>query len=332
MQGLVWLTLFSVFCVFSAKEGAATLAFFDDEVELEYGESLDENAELYISGPEYPVLEGVSVTLECFSSNYTDLSNFTFQKYLQYMKRWMDVDTRYYYRCWYYNLNVTRPEGRLILNINELYNWQTGPYRCISKTNMTDDIIMSENFSIPVTYMHDIYFQQTDSWQLSTSSDVLYVEEGSDLKIKCTAPASSEPEYMWTRESYDIRTLEDTLVLENVGVEDSGNYTCKAQSLGYYNLVKSKSFQLRVMPFQSRIKLHSYGDFSFPHILLYVAIPAGLMLIALLTVFVFVARRHKNNQKKPQISLVYGEKFSPIYKGCVKPINSKEQDTQPLVA
>uniref|UniRef100_A0A8C5R9R7 Ig-like domain-containing protein n=1 Tax=Leptobrachium leishanense TaxID=445787 RepID=A0A8C5R9R7_9ANUR len=288
-----------------------------------------ESPDIYISGPEFPVLEGEAVTLECRAFNYSDLSNFTFQKYLRYSAKWVDIDNKFYYRCWYYNLNVSRIDGRLFLNINELYGWQSGPYRCISKNNDSDDIV-SDEYSIPVSYLRDIYLESNGSWQ-PRISDVVYMKEGSDMSIKCTAQSSSEPEYEWTREPYSFILEGDTLVLDNIQEEDAGEYTCKAKSTDFYSLMKTKSFQLRVLSANSLTQTLSY-EFPFASTLFYVLVPAMVLLLGILVVTIIFIHQKRRKNKKPQISLVYGEKFSPIYKGCIKPIERKDSDSQPLVA
>lgn len=343
MKFVACVIIFSAFSAISASEDAyeekeLIVDLGDDllEVDADYDDTFediesfeDESPDLYISGPEIPVLEGDEVTLECKSSNDSDMSNFTFQKYLRYTSRWMDIDNQYNYRCWYYNLNVSRPDGGLFLNINELYSWQSGPYRCIRRGNESDDVVVSDEFTIPVSYLRDIYFESNGSWQ-PRISDVIYVEEGSDINIKCTAKSSSEPEYEWIREPYNFIMEDDTLILDNVQVEDSGDYTCRAKSTDLYALMKTKSFELRVVPPTKTLGFSS--DFPFTNMLLYVLVPSVLLLISVLVITVVVVRQKKRKDKKPQISLVYGEKFSPIYKGCIKPIERKDSDTQPLVA
>ncbi|KAM8927802.1 uncharacterized protein RCH25_008095 [Pelodytes ibericus] len=243
----------------------------------------------------------------------------------QWMKMWIDLGTDRYLRCWYFNLNVTRDDGRLLLQIREISDWQSGPYRCVKKGNDSTDIV-SNNFTIPVTYLHDIYLQRPRAWNPNVYN-MLLVEEGSDVEVKCSASSSQEPEYEWSMENMDYIIPSDTLTLDNVNIESSGRYTCMARNLGVFPLVKTKSFQLQVMPRRTDF---SYGGFRIEDIVLYVAVPTLGLVLFLLTVVILIAR-HRKLLRKPQISLVDCEKRSPIYKGSSQFLSSSTSDTQPLV-
>ncbi|KAM4704418.1 uncharacterized protein WCC33_012843 isoform 1-T1 [Rhinophrynus dorsalis] len=282
-----------------------------------------------ISGPQYPVLEGDDVTLECISDNDSDMNHITFQKYSSWVKKWFALDSKHYFRCWYYNINVSREDGRLLLKLSDISSWQAGPYRCVSSGNWSQDAVESENITISVYYLRDICLQRARSWSPSVS-DVLLVEEGSDVEIKCSASASQEPLYEWSQESSDWILPSDTLILKNVVQDNSGAYTCQARHPDMYDLVKTKTFQLHVIPKPRESQLF-YGGLGVGDILLYIAAPAMTLLFLLMTLFVLIMRHRKRQLRKPQISLVDGEKRIPIYKGSAQSIHSSTSDTQPLV-
>ncbi|XP_053308442.1 uncharacterized protein LOC128470585 [Spea bombifrons] len=278
-----------------------------------------------ISGPDFPVLEGEDVVLECYGEDVSDLEGLAFQKYMRWMNTWMDLDAGRYLRCWYYNLNVTRSEDRLLLQINYVSDWQSGPYRCVKYGNQSDETLVSENITIPVYYLRDVYLQRSKAWN-PTVPDVLLVEEGSDVDIKCSASSSQEPVYEWGFSDYMIPS--DTLSLTNVGLEDSGRYTCVARHPEMFDLMSTKSFQLQVVT--KRQEYSALRDYGFNDILLYVTVPAVALIIFVLTVII-LTMRHRRQQRKPKISLVDVEKRAPIYKGSSQSICTNSSDTQPLV-
>lgn len=110
---------------------------------------------------EGPVLEGDNVTLECMAGPGADMSSFSFQKYSpvrgwgvpggygggqlggamlttllpapcapQWLQSWVQLDAGARLRCWFYAVAVSRPGGRLLLDIARLQRWHEGAYRC----------------------------------------------------------------------------------------------------------------------------------------------------------------------------------------------------------
>ncbi|KAE8594163.1 hypothetical protein XENTR_v10019472 [Xenopus tropicalis] len=282
--------------------------------------------EVQISGPEFPVFEGDDVTLECSSGSYFDMRNFTFQKYSKWMNRWFDLDTVQYFRCWYYNLNVSREGGRLLMQLNDFSEWQKGPYRCISSGDNITDMAVSENFTFIVYYLRDVYLQRANSWSPSVG-DYLLVEEGANVEIKCSASADQEPYYDWTKEFSDWSWSYDTLTLNNVQQSQAGLYTCTARHSDYPMMVKMKTFQLRVAP---KSPDYSFAGLSLGDILLYFVAPTVTLLLLVITLIIFIIRHRKKQMKKPQISLIDTEKRTPIYKGSSQSVYTTS-DTQPLV-
>ncbi|XP_072282008.1 uncharacterized protein [Pyxicephalus adspersus] len=290
------------------------------------------SAEVYISGPQSAVLEGEPVVLECLSNTESDMQNYTFQKYSTWMKSWFQLDSIRYFRCWFFNVNMSRIDGRLLLQLSEISDWQSGPYRCVRTGNETDDLEVSENFTVPIIYLQDIYFQKLQSWY-SSITDVLWAEEGSTVEVKCTATSSRDPIYEWSQEASDWILPSDTLTIRNVDESSEGKYTCQARHPDMYSLVKTKSFQLRVTPRSPDIsEIQAFNvDLNIGDILLYIVLPGALLTILLITFLVIILRHRKQQLKKPQISLIDGEKRTPIYKGSLQSVGSTTSDTQPLV-
>ncbi|KAM5132121.1 basal cell adhesion molecule-like [Mantella aurantiaca] len=289
------------------------------------------SAGLYISGPRSAVLEGDAVVLECLSDMELDMQNYTFQKYSTWMNRWFQLDTTRYLRCWFFNANISRNDGRLLLQLSDISEWQSGPYRCVGTGNDTDSEA-SENITVPIIYLQDIYFQKLHAWYTSVS-DILYAEEGSTVEVKCTATSSREPYYEWNLEESDWILPSDTLTIRNVDESSEGTYTCQARHPDVYNLVKTRSFELRVTPKEPGMFELTGAEtgLNLGDALLYIVIPVAALTILLIAFLVMILRQRRQQLKKPQISLIDGEKRTPIYKGSLQSVNSTTSDTQPLV-
>ncbi|XP_018410124.1 PREDICTED: uncharacterized protein LOC108785534 [Nanorana parkeri] len=288
------------------------------------------SAGLYISGPRSAMLEGEAVVLECLSDMETDMQNYTFQKYSTWMKSWFQLDTSRYLRCWFFNANISRSGGRLLLELSDISEWQGGPYRCVGTANDTNEV--SENITIPIIYLQDIYFQKVHSWYTSVS-DILYAEEGSTVEVKCAATSSRDPLYEWSQEVSDWILPSDTLTIRNVDQSSEGKYMCQARHPDMYSLVKTRSFELRVTPKDPDMYMitGSSVDLNVGDILLYIALPGALLTTLLITFLVIILRHRRQQLKKPQISLIDAEKRTPIYKGSLQSVSSTTSDTQPLV-
>ncbi|CAI9554462.1 unnamed protein product [Staurois parvus] len=246
------------------------------------------------------------------------------------MKNWFQLDSSRYLRCWFFNVNISRSDSRLLLQLNDMSEWQTGPYRCVSTSNDTNEV--SENFTVPVIYLQDIYFQKMHSWYTSMS-EVLYAEEGSTVEVKCTASSSREPYYEWSQQDSDWILPSDTLTIKNVDESSEGTYVCQARHPDLYTLVKTRSFKLRVTPKDpDMFRIVDFNtDLQVGDILLYIVLPVAVLTILLIAFLVIILRHRKRQMKKPQISLIDGEKRTPIYKGSLQSVSSTASDTQPLV-
>ncbi|XP_075696476.1 basal cell adhesion molecule-like isoform X2 [Rhinoderma darwinii] len=287
-------------------------------------------ARLTISGPQTPVLEGEDVTLECLSDGDSDMANYTFEKYSTWMRTWVRLDSSRYVRCWYFSVNISRNDERLLMHISDISEWQNGPYRCVKTDNQTGQDEASDALRIDVIYLQNIYLQKLHSWYPSVS-DILWVEEGSTVEVKCAASSSQEPYYSWSQEFSDWILPSDTLVLKNVNEGSEGKYICQARHPNMYSLVKTSYFQLRVMK-KSPEQVRAFASgLSFGDILLYIGIPGVMLTVLVFTLFSILIRYRKQQMRKPQISLVDDEKRAPIYKGSLQSVCSTASDTQPLV-
>ncbi|XP_044138162.1 uncharacterized protein LOC122928911 [Bufo gargarizans] len=285
---------------------------------------------LTISGPQAPVLLGEDVTLECLSDTDTDMADYTFEKYVKWMRSWVQLDSSRYLRCWYYNVNVSRIGERLLMHLSDITEWQNGPYRCVKTGNQTGEDDVSEELTIKLIDLKEIYLEKLHSFS-SSVPDILWAEKGSTVEVKCSASSSVEPLYEWSQEFSDWILPSDTLILKNVNEESEGRYICQARHPEEADLVKTRSFQLLVMNKSPEEVRGVLSSLSFGDILLYIAIP-GAMLTVLLFMLLVIMIRHRNKQlRKPQISLVDGEKRSPIYKGSLQSVHTTCSDTQPLV-
>ncbi|XP_063798566.1 uncharacterized protein LOC134966036 isoform X2 [Pseudophryne corroboree] len=286
-------------------------------------------ARLTISGPQYPVQEGDDVVLECLSDSDTDMGNYTFQKYSTWMGSWVQLDAIRYLRCWFFNVNISRTDGRLLMQLNDISDYQKGPYRCVSSGNQTSDYEASDNVTVSVIYLQDIYIQSGHSWRY-TVSDYLWVEEGSTMEVTCVSYSSEEPYYSWSQEDSDWILPSDTLLIKNVNKAHEGIYICQARHPQMYSLVKTKSFQLMVME-RGTQPVREVFSADVPDFLLYITIPAVLLATLVFFIFFIIFRHRRQQLRKPQISLVDGEKRSPIYRGSLQSVRSTTSDTQPLV-
>ncbi|XP_066463198.1 basal cell adhesion molecule-like [Eleutherodactylus coqui] len=287
-------------------------------------------AKVAISGPQTPVLEGEDVTLECLSDGDSDMANYTFEKYSTWMKAWVRLDSYRYVRCWYFSVNISRSDERLRMHLSDISEWQGGPYRCVKTDNQTGEADVSEELTINVIYLQNIYLEKLHSWY-GSMSDILWVERGSTVEVKCTASASQKPMYEWSQEFSDWILPSDTLILKNVNEDSEGTYICQARHPDDRSLVKTRSFQLRVNMRSPEKAIAVMSDLSFGDILLYIVIPGIMLTILIFTLLSVLIRYRSKQMKKPQISLVDAEKRAPIYKGSLQSVCSTSSDTQPLV-
>lgn len=93
-----------------------------------------------------------------FSQNFCDLCYggvllfeclcLFFFLFLQHAQMWHRLDMYgygyYYRRCFWYDADVSREDGRLLLMLGRVQTWSSGVYRCVS-----DNITDLDNSSLP---------------------------------------------------------------------------------------------------------------------------------------------------------------------------------------
>ncbi|XP_054855587.1 sialic acid-binding Ig-like lectin 16 [Eublepharis macularius] len=283
---------------------------------------------LHISTQEGPFLEGSNVTMECLTDEEgEDLSGFFFQKYNKWLHTWISLDSETQLRCWFYDVSVSHEEGRLLLSISNLRSWHTGPYRCAS-SNATGNASTSTAQDLQVEYLHNIFLTRSNTW-CGTIGDTITVLEGADLELLCSADASKDPIYEWTREGDDWVVASNSLTLPKVNRKQAGTYNCQARHPTLPQLTKTKSLRLFVEGSERGFTLQSVLTQSTPMLALAVAVPAVLLLLVVL-VFAILIPRHRALAKKKAAPEDSGQR-TPIYKGSLESVPSAVGDTHPLV-
>ncbi|XP_038238823.1 sialic acid-binding Ig-like lectin 11 isoform X2 [Dermochelys coriacea] len=263
--------------------------------------------------------------MECLTDeDGADMSQFTFQKYSRWLHTWVSLDRPDRLRCWFFDVNVTRAGGRLLLAIKALQSWHAGAYRCMA-ANTTGNTTASAEISLRVEYLRSVYVTRAHTW-CGTLGDSLAVMEGEDLELQCSADASQPPEYEWSRQGDDWVVASSSLSLPQVSREQAGTYMCLARHPGLPQLASSRAVRLDVQGAQSSYQLEP--GLSTPMLLLAVGLPALLLLLLVLGLGAFLLR-HRNAAKIPA-----GEEpgqRTPIYKGSLESVPSVVGDQQPLV-
>ncbi|XP_060113822.1 sialic acid-binding Ig-like lectin 16 [Heteronotia binoei] len=284
---------------------------------------------LHLSAQDSPLLEGSNVTLECLTDEEgEDLSGFFFQKYSKWLHMWISLDSERQLRCWFYDVTVSHEDGRLLLSISNLQSWHTGPYRCAS-SNATGNASVSEAQDLQVEYLHNVFVTRSNTW-CGTIGETVTVVEGANLDLLCSADASKDPIYEWSREGDDWVVVSKSLTLPKVNREQMGTYTCQAKHPSLPQLTKSKSVQVFVEGMERSFTLESVLTRSTPMLALAVALPAVVLLLVVL-VFAVLIRRHRAAAKKKAVPEDSGQR-TPIYKGSLESVPSVVMgDTHPLV-
>ncbi|XP_067093299.1 cell surface glycoprotein MUC18 [Osmerus mordax] len=287
-------------------------------------------AALMIQGPAQPVLEGEQVTLECLiSESDLNISQVHFERYAKYMSKWYNLEPEgyFYRRCWQYDVDVSREDGRLLLYISQIYSYSQGPYRCVAE-NATASDNSSEPLSITVNYMRDISVHRTGFTRyFSSSMQDLRVPLGDDVEVECTATASETPDYYWQKEGEDWILPSSKLFLRKMRVEDGGAYTCVASHPTVPSLKKSRTISITVLPEDAPWYESTNGR------LMLMTSAAGVAMLALiLSMSVFLCRRTKQNTTRSSKGPIddHSQK-KPIYKASSESLPSTSGDKQPLV-
>ncbi|XP_017323261.1 uncharacterized protein si:ch211-79k12.1 [Ictalurus punctatus] len=288
-------------------------------------------ASLFVQGPTETVLEGDSVTLECLDlESELNMSSVHFERLSRHAQMWHRLDMYgygyYYRRCFWYDADVSREDGRLLLMLGRVQTWSSGVYRCVSD-NITDLDNSSLPFKLTVHYMREVSVNRAGANIFShylAPQDDLRVPLGDDVELDCSTSASETPQYSWSKEGEDWMVPSSKLKLKQLREQDSGQYTCMAQHPSVSSLIKKRTINLTVLPEDS-----AWYETTTGHIYLMLA-AVGLVLFAIiLSMTVFLCRRARRNKSKGPIDDHSQKK--PIYKSSVESLPSTAGDKQPLV-
>ncbi|TRY94709.1 hypothetical protein DNTS_021602, partial [Danionella cerebrum] len=209
---------------------------------------------LEVRGPSEPILEGQDVSLECVDTeSQLNMSTVHFERFSKYTRNWyrLEMDQELFYRrCFLYDVDVRREEGRLRVFIASIQWSSEGPYRCVTESSVTADN-SSEPFTLPIHYMREVAVHRAGLGYLKryfNSVQDLRVRLGEDVELECSTSASEEPGYFWAKEGEDRLLASNKLKLGKVRSEDSGRYTCSAQSPTVLSLMKKRTISITVLP------------------------------------------------------------------------------------
>lgn len=287
-------------------------------------------ASLEIKGPSEPILEGQDVTLECVDSeSELNMSTVHFQRFSKYMKRWyqLEADQEYFYRrCFLYDVDVRREEGKLLLFIASIQSWSEGPYRCVSENSSAPDN-SSQPLTIPIHYMREVAVHRAGLGYLTryfNSVQDLKVRLGDDVELECSTSASEAPEYFWAKEGEDWILPSNKLKLNNVRDENGGRYTCSAQSPTVQSLMKKRTISITVLPEDA-----AWYESTTGRIVLTVSGALLVLLVVIISMTAFLCRRA--NQRKCKGPIDDRSQKKPIYRSSLESLPSTAGDKQPLV-
>ncbi|XP_062895127.1 cell surface glycoprotein MUC18 isoform X1 [Mobula hypostoma] len=282
-----------------------------------------ETLEVMVKEPVGPIMEGSDVTLQCLPKDL-NISSCKFQMYHKWINSWMNIDTTNTLRCWFYNFNVSRANGELLLQVKNIYKWHMGPYRCVS--DQMEREVASDNITIPLQYLNYVSITEVGG-QLSPfrSQRVFRVMRGKSLELQCLARSSQTPLFQWQQQGSDWIYPNSSLRIEEVTAEDGGTYTCKATHPSIPSLSQCRSVQIEVVeePLSSL-------QLSQMNLVLAIILPAGILLLTAVGVTTCVYRARKDNWKKMK-PLDDEVVKTPIWKGSSSLTPSTVSDSVPLV-
>ncbi|XP_073703734.1 vascular endothelial growth factor receptor 3 [Garra rufa] len=286
-------------------------------------------ASLEVKGPSEPILEGQDVTLECVDTeSVLNMSTVHFERFSKYMKRWyrLESDQAYFYRrCFLYDVDVRREEGRLLLFIASIQSWSEGPYRCISEDSSVADN-SSQPLTIPIHYMREVAVHRAGLGYLQryfNSVQDLKVRLGDDVELECSTSASEAPEYVWAKEGEDWLLPSNKLKLQKVTEQDGGRYTCSAQSPTVRSLMKKRTISITVLPEDAAWYETTTGRFSLCGV--------GLAFLVVVVISLTAYACHRAKQSKSKGPIDDRSQKKPIYRASVESLPSTASDKQPLV-
>ncbi|XP_052434537.1 vascular endothelial growth factor receptor 3 [Carassius gibelio] len=287
-------------------------------------------ASLELKGPTEPILEGQDVTLECLDTeSELNMSRVHFERLSKYRGVWyrLESDQAYFYRrCFLYDVDVRREDGRLLLFIPGIQSWSEGPYRCVSEDSSAADN-SSQLFTIPLHYMREVAVHRAGLGYLTryfNSVQDLKVRLGDDVELECSTSASEAPEYFWAKEGEDWLLASNKLKLEKVREQDGGRFTCSAQSPTVRSLVKKRTISITVLKEDAAWYKTTTG-----HIFFTVAGAGLILLVVVIAMTTYLCRRARQRKNKGPIDDRSQKK--PIYRVSVESLPTTASDKQPLV-
>lgn len=283
-----------------------------------------DGVKIIVEEPRGAIRVGADVTLQCLAPGI-DLELCKFQKYHKWMRMWLDFDTTTSFRCWFYNFNVTRESGELLLQVKNVYRGHAGPYRCVC--NGSQSHIRSNALTIPLMYLDDVTILEpgTHFHQYMRSPRVVRVMRGKSVELACSATASHTPTYQWKKEGSDWIYPNATLRIEEISSEDAGTYTCTATHPSNPILAHSRSVQVQV-------ETEPLGSLQLGelNLLLAVIVPAVAMMFVVVAVVTCVRRARRGKWRKMQ-QLDDEVVKTPIWKGVSIHSPTTISDSVPLV-
>ncbi|KAM8869357.1 cell surface glycoprotein MUC18 [Spinachia spinachia] len=283
-------------------------------------------ATLLIKGPTQPVLEGQSFTLECLTSDDSELniSRVHFEVFSQYTKRWHPVGQRSW--C-FYTMQVERTEDSLSLSVLRAGRSSEGPYRCVyDGHNATAADVASPLLEIYVHYMGELSLTRKGYSSYFGAPAELKVRPGDDLVLSCSASSSEEPTYLWNKEGDDWFLPSSTLTLEKITATDEGQYTCTAKHPSVESLSKKRSISITVLSKDARWYESSNG-----RLLLMTSTAAASLLVFVVSMSVLLWRRAQS-AKTCKGPIDDRSQKKPMYRSSVESLPSSTcADHQPLV-
>ncbi|KAK3551871.1 hypothetical protein QTP70_030238 [Hemibagrus guttatus] len=293
----------------------------------------DSTASLFVQGPTESVMEGDRVTLECLDSeSEMNMTSVHFEKMSRHMDMWHRLDGYgygygyYLRRCFWYDADVTREDGRLLLTLTRVQSWSAGMYRCMSD-NTTELDNSSLPFKLTVHYLRDVSVNRANSnmfYRYLAPDDELRVPQGDDVELDCSTSASETPIYSWLKEGEDWIIPSSKLKLKHVSVENSGKYTCTARHPTVSSLTKKRTIKLTVLP-----KEAPWYESTTAQIYLIMSAAVTVLFVMIIAMIVFLCHHSRKNKSKGPIDDQSQKK--PIYKNSVESLNSTAGDKQPLV-
>ncbi|XP_062847963.1 advanced glycosylation end product-specific receptor [Trichomycterus rosablanca] len=286
---------------------------------------------LIVKGPAEPILEGQSVTLECLDSELEyNMSSVHFEKMSRHFMAWHSLEGNgyeyYYRRCFMYDMDINREDGRLRLTIPRVHSWTAGMFRCVAD-NTTDADNSSEPYEVVFHYMKDLTVRQAGLAKAAnyfTSLEELNVQLGDDVELDCSASSSEDPQYFWVKEGETWMVPSSKLKLFQVRDLDSGAYTCTAQHPTVSSLSKKRTVKITVLPEEA-----AWYESTNGRIYLMASAAGVALLIIIVSMTAFLCRRARQTKSKGPIDDHSQKK--PIYRNSVESLTSTAGDNQPLV-